>query len=109
MGSSGEFFTRSRAGCFDVYLKTSSTLRNHVLLGLIMFWWWRHNSLLNIGDDVAINCATIMWLCICDASTWKVVSNSMNIDFIHDDLHDWSYKKQRYHVLIIFLSEKCVD
>ena len=29
----------------------------------------------------------------CGASTWNVITNSLDIDFIHGAIHGWSYKK----------------
>ena len=29
----------------------------------------------------------------CDASTWKVISNSLDTGYIHGDIHGWSCKK----------------
>ena len=47
------------------------------------FCWWRHNRLL----------MTSQWLDNCDAITWIVISNSLDIDYIHGDTHDRVYKK----------------
>ena len=48
-----------------------------------LFCWWRHNRLP----------MTSQWPDNCDAITWKVISNSIDIDFIHGDSHDRSCKK----------------
>ena len=39
-------------------------------------WWWRHN-----------------WLGNCDAHTWKIICNLLDLDFIHGDIHGRSCKK----------------
>ena len=44
--------------------------------------WWRHNRL----------AITSQWPDNCDASTWQVISNSLDIDFIHSDIHGRSCK-----------------
>ena len=110
MYSSGELFMCSRQGYFDVYFPSYaatrginikirlerahkqlftriqtlfiSTHRPHVSLARSTFWWWRHNRLLMM----------IQWPDNCDASTCKVVSNSLDIDFIHGDIHGRSCK-----------------
>ena len=46
------------------------------------FCWWRHNRL----------AMTSQWPDNCDANTWQVISNSLHIDFIHDDIHGRSCK-----------------
>ena len=48
-----------------------------------MFCWWRHNR-------VAM---TSQWPENCDANTWQVISNPLDIDFIHGDIHSRSCKK----------------
>ena len=45
--------------------------------------WWRHNRL----------AMTSQWPNNCDANTWQLISNSLDIDFIHGDIHDRSCKK----------------
>ena len=54
--------------------KTIFTHRPRVSLALLSFWWWQ-------------------WPDNCDAITWIVIFNSLNIDFIHDDIHGQSCKK----------------
>ena len=44
--------------------------------------WWRHNRL----------AMTSQWPDNCDANTWQVISNSLDIDFIHGDIHGRSCK-----------------
>ena len=53
-----------------------------VSLARFSICWWRHNRLL----------MTSHWPGNCDASTWIVLSNELDID-IHDDIHGRSCKK----------------
>ena len=53
---------------------------------------WRHNRLLMMSQ----------WQDNCDAITWIVISKSLDIDFIHGDIHGRSCKKWKY----IFISLK---
>ena len=62
---------------------TILTHRPSVPLTRFSFCWWRHNRLL----------MTPQWPDICDAITWMVMSNSLDIDFIHGDIHSRSCKK----------------
>ena len=41
--------------------------------------WW-HNKCITGGNN-------------CDVRMWKMISNSLHIDFIHGHYHGWSYKK----------------
>ena len=60
-------------------------------------------------DDVT------QWLDICDAITWKRISNLLDIDFIHDDIPGWSsdpsYKSHhvsdKYPTMHHFVTEMC--
>ena len=65
---------------------TIFTRRLRVLLAQFSFCWWRHNRLL----------MTSQWPHNCDAITWIVISNSLDIDFIHSDIHGRSCKKLLY-------------
>ena len=56
-----------------------------VSLARFTFCWWRHNRL----------AMTSQWPDNCDANTWQVISNSLDIDFIHGDIHGRSCKKER--------------
>ena len=47
------------------------------------FCWWRHNQLL----------MTSQWPDNCDAITWIMISNSLDVDFIHRNIHGRSCKK----------------
>ena len=50
------------------------------------FYWWRHNRSLLMSQ----------WPDNCDAVTWIVISNSLDIDLIHGDIHGRSCKKIKY-------------
>ena len=63
---------------------TIFTYRSSVSLAWFTFRWWRHNWLL----------MTSHWPDNCDAITWIMISNSLNIDFIHDDIHGRSCKNK---------------
>ena len=54
-----------------------------VSLARFSFCWWRQKS---IADDVTMTRQF-------DAITWIVISNLLNIDFIHGNIHDRSCKK----------------
>ena len=118
MYSSDESFQRSRECYFGVYfpsceatreINTKITLEwaqnrfatrvhtlfyflhefytsSRVALARFSFCWWRHNRLL----------MTSQWPDNCDAITWIVISNSLDIDFIHGDIHGRSCKKCNY-------------
>ena len=45
------------------------------------------------ADDVTIDC---WWPDNCDAITWIVIFNSLDIDFIHGDIHGRSCKKPQH-------------
>ena len=53
-----------------------------VSLARFPFCWCRHNRLL----------MTSQWPDNCDAITWTVISNSLDINFIHGDIHGRSCK-----------------
>ena len=64
------------------------------------FCWWRRNRLL----------MTSQWPDNCDAITWIVISNSLDIDFIHGDIHVRSCKKRRLPTWnYTHTSDLCVD
>ena len=56
------------------------------LICLVYVLLIRHNRVL----------MTSQWPDNCDAIIWKVISNLLNIDFIHDDIHSQSCKKVDY-------------
>ena len=55
---------------------------SRVSLVRFTFCWWRHNRL----------AMTSQWPDNCDANTWQVISNLLDIDFIHGDIHTRSCK-----------------
>ena len=65
---------------------TIFTRRLRVSLARLSFCWWRHNRLL----------MTSQWPDNCDAITWIMISNSLDIDFVHGDIHGRSCKKLLY-------------
>ena len=65
---------------------TSFTHRPRVALAQFSFCWWRHNRLLMISQ----------WPDSCDAITWIMISNLLDINFIHGDIHGWWCKKKFY-------------
>ena len=67
---------------------TIFTPRTHVSHARFLFCWWRHNLFL----------MTLQWTHICDAITWLVMSNSLDIDFINGDIHGRSCKNKVYIV-----------
>ena len=58
------------------------THRPCVSLPQFSFCRWHHNWLLMRSQ----------WQDNCDAITWLVISNSLDIDFIYGDIHGWSCK-----------------
>ena len=73
---------------------TIFTHRPRVSLARLSFCWWRHNRLP----------MTSQWPDNCDAITWIVISNSLDIDFIHGDIHDRSCKKIAHVLCCISIS-----
>ena len=55
------------------------------------FRWWRHNQLL----------MTSQWPDNCDKVTWIAISNSLDIDFIHGNIHGQSCKNTGYLWLLL--------
>ena len=55
---------------------------SRVSLARCSLCWWRHNRSLMMSQ----------WPDNFDAVTWKVISNSLDIDFIHGDIHGRSCK-----------------
>ena len=62
-----------------------------VSLTRITFCWWRHNRLLMASR----------WPDKCDAITWIVISNSLDIDFSHSDIHGRSSKKIYFKTFLL--------
>ena len=79
------FLTRHNESIND-YKNDEFYTSSRVALARFSFCWWRHNRLL----------MTSQWPGNCDAITWIVISNSIDIDFIHGDIHDRSCKKSNY-------------
>ena len=63
-------------------LKWGSSHISRVSLARFTFCWWRHNRL----------AITSQWPGNSNANTWQVISNSLDIDFIHGDIHGRSCK-----------------
>ena len=59
---------------------------SHGSLARFLFCWWRHNRMLMISQ----------WPDNCDAITWMVISNTLDITFIHSDIQGRSCKDMRY-------------
>ena len=64
---------------------TIFTHHSCVSLARFAFCWWRHNRLLMTSQRPDN----------CDASTLEVISNSLDIDFIHGDIHGRSCNKKQ--------------
>ena len=67
----------------------------HVSLDRFTFCRWSHNQLL----------MTSQWPDNCDAITGKMIFNSLDIDFIHGDIHDRSCNFIFIHKLYLFFSK----
>ena len=72
---------------------TTFTHRPRGSLAQFSFCWWHHNRLL----------MTSQWPDYCDAITWIMISNSLDIDFIHGDIHGRSCKKGKVFTKIMFM------
>ena len=86
------FLTRHNESIND-YKNDEFYTSSRVALARFSFCWWRHNRLL----------MTSQWPDNCDAITWIVISNSLDIDFIHGDIHGRSCKKLCTIVSVIAL------
>ena len=74
-------------------LKTTIfTHRPRVSLARFSFCWWRHNQLL----------MTSQWPDNCHVITWIMISNSLDVDFIHGDIHGRSCKNWNHFCYIQF-------
>ena len=64
---------------------------------IVQCWWWHHNWLCSAGNDITIDCAMLVMISQLTRQLWcthvKVTSNSLDIDFIHDDFNSRSCKK----------------
>ena len=67
-----------------------------VSLTRFSFCWWRQNRLLMMSQ----------WPDNCDAITWIVISNLLDVDFINGDIHGSSCKKI---ILITWSLLKCIE
>ena len=67
---------------------TMFTHRPRVSLAQSLFCWWRHNRLL----------MTAQWPDNCDAITWIVICDSLDIDFIHCDIRANVQTEMRFGV-----------
>ena len=76
------YFLHDKTNPYMTIRTTSFTYRPRVSLTRFSFCWLCHNLLL----------MTSQWPDSCDAITWIVISNSLDIDFIHGDIHDRSCK-----------------
>ena len=54
------------------------THRLGVSISQFKFWWWRHDRLTLMSQ----------WPDNWDTIIWKVISNLLDIDFIHGDIHE---------------------
>ena len=72
----------------DITNKKMMLQTHHPRVSLTRFTlcWWRHNRLV----------MTSQWPDDCDANTWQVISNSLDIDFIQGNIHSQSCKKVYY-------------
>ena len=68
----------------SMILRSNIFKANEIFFTGFMFCWWRHNRLAMMSQ----------WPDNCDANTWQVISNSLDIDFIHCDIHGRSWKKK---------------
>ena len=91
---------------------------------IILFLTWHNESINNDKNDdlytssPCLTCSVFVPLMTsksiaddvtmvrqCDAITWKVISNSLDINFIYGDIHGRSCKKHEYDIVI---SVRCV-
>ena len=63
--------------------KTTILTSSPCLTRSVPFCWWHYNRLLMMSQ----------WPDNCGVITWIVISNSLDIDFIHGDIHGWSHNK----------------
>ena len=75
---------------------TLKTRSSHIIpggsLARLTFCWSRHNRL----------AMTSQWPDNCDANTWQVIFNSLDIDFIHGYIHGRSCKKESSFQVILW-------
>ena len=118
MYSSEELFQHSRECYFgEIFWWFSAETVRHESAYIILFFTW-HNKSINNDKNVSIymssQCLTarfsfcwwcnnrllmkLQWPDNCYAITWIVISNSLDIDFIHSDIHGRLCKKLLYQV-----------
>ena len=78
--------TRHNESINDDIKTTIFTRRPRVSLARFPFYWWRHKRSL----------MTSHWPDNCDAVTWIVITNSLDINFVHGDIHGLSCKNTPY-------------
>ena len=79
---------------------TIFTHRPRASLAGFALCWWRHNRLL-MTSQLPDNC---------DAITWIVISNSLDIDFIHGDIHGrWCRKIYNPKILVKYYLRIKID
>ena len=67
----------------------------HVSLTRFSFCWWHHNQLL----------MTSQWPDNCDVIMWIMIPNSLDIDFIHADIHGHSCKNKGFIKVVLAMLE----
>ena len=92
------FLTRHNKSINDD-ITTIFSHRPRVSLALFSFCWWRHNRLLMTSE----------WPANCGAITWIVLFNSLDIGFIHGNIHDRSCKKPVYFSFILLAPKLSYD
>ena len=85
------FLTRHNKS-INEYKTTSCTHRSCVSLARFSFCWWSHNRLLMRSQ----------WPDDCDAIAWIMISNSLDIDYIHGDIHGQC--KNVKHLCVYFMT-----
>ena len=87
------FLTRKNES-INEYKTTSFTHRPRVSLARFSFCWWRRNRLL----------MTPQWPDNCGAITWIIISNSLDIDYIHGDIHGQLWKNTPNSLCILTIT-----
>ena len=103
-----QFITRAHTLFYFFHDKTNPSMtietaifthRPRIPLARFSFYWWRHTRLL----------MTSQWPDNCDAIAWIMISNSLDIDFIHGDIHGRSCKKPPFMPLLHVLNVNSAD
>ena len=122
MCSSGELFIRSREVYFGVYFPSCEAMRE-INTKITLEWahkpfsrrvhtlfYFLHNQSINNNKNgdlhtlVYILLMTSQWPDNSDVITWILISNSLDIDFIHSNIHGRSCKKN----WTLFLGKKTI-